>query len=224
MKEKEELYQFLASFLTPNRATLFDKVLEERSRHIVVAVEDLHKEQNASAVVRTCDCFGIQELHVIEENNPYQVSNHIAKGAEKWLDISTYHEEENNSHACLKTLRERGYAIVATSPGVNQYSPTDLPLEKPIALFFGGERDGLSQELLENADMQLCIPMVVFTDSFNISVSAAITLYELTNRLKASNIEWKLSEEDKLDLRIKWATHTVPHGDKLVEKFHKDRH
>ena len=142
MKEKEELYQFLASFLTPNRASLFEKVLKERSRHIVVAVEDLHKEQNASAVVRTCDCFGIQELHVIEEYNPYQVSNHIAKGAEKWLDISTYHEEENNSHACLKTLRERGYAIVATSPGVSQISHKELPLEKPIALFFGGERDG----------------------------------------------------------------------------------
>ncbi|MEM9934495.1 MAG: TrmH family RNA methyltransferase, partial [Bacteroidota bacterium] len=142
---------------------------------------------------------------------------------EKWLDITTYHQEENNSQACLKTLKEKGYTIVATSPGVKQFSPTNLPLDKPIALFFGGERDGLSSTILEQADAQLCIPMVGFTESFNISVSAAITLYELTNRLKRDTTDWKLRPEDQLALRIKWATQTIPHGEKLVKKFYDDR-
>lgn len=222
MEYTPELYAFLAEYLTPRRKELFEAVLSQRTRHFVVAVEDLDKVHNASAVVRTCDCFGVQELHIIEKRSQYLVEKGLAKGAEQWVDLHLYSEAEKaaeNSLACLSALRARGYRIVATSPHAEEVTPADFDIGQPAAFFFGTELQGLSPAVMEAADTHLCIPMVGFTESFNISVSAAIILYDLTQRLRASGLAWQLTEADKLRLRIDWALQTLPQRDKYLAHF-----
>ena len=126
-------------------------------------------------------------------------------GAQKWVDITSY----DNSKNCIASLKEKGYQIIATTPHANDNLIHEFDITKPAALFFGTEKEGLSQEILDQADGFLKIPMVGFTESLNISVSAAIILQNLTNRLRLSTIEWELSEDEKLEKRIDWAKKTI---------------
>ena len=220
--QDEDLYAFLCAYLTDERQALFDKVIKNRTDHFTVAVEDLHKEQNASAVVRSCDCFGIHQLHIIQENNPYKVSKSIAKGAERWVDVKLFQDSAENSQECLDYLRKKGYKIIATTPDPNAQRLDELDIHQPAAFIFGGERDGLSEQIISQADEYLTIPNFGFTESFNISVSAAIILYHASVRLRASkDINWQLSPEQMLSTKIKWAIKTIPRGEKLVKYFYE---
>ncbi len=209
----------LLDFLTASRKARFEEVISSRTRHFVVAVEDVFQEHNAGAVMRTCDCFGIQNLCVIENENNYRMAKSISKGAQKWVDITAYRNTANNSQACLDDLRSKGYQIVATTPHQNDCPPSSYDISQKSALFFGTEGEGLSETILKQADAFIRIPMVGFTESFNISVSAAIILYDLTERLRKSSIKWQLSETEQRQLRIHWASQTIPRGDKLALKF-----
>lgn len=221
LADKEALYAFLQAYLTPHKRALFEEVLRHRTRHITVAVEDLHKEQNASAVVRTCDCFGVQDIHIIEEENPYQVSHTIALGADQWLDIHLYDQSANNTQTCIDHLKQQGYRIVATTPHERDHLLADFDLRQPAAIFFGGELKGLSQQVLAQADTFLKIPLYGFTESFNISASAAIILHDLTARLRKQDIAWQLSPDDQLDIKIRWAKQTIKNGETVANHFLK---
>lgn len=220
---KQKLFEFLATHLTERRVTLFEKVLAKRTRHLTVAIEDLHKEHNASAVVRTCDIFGLQDVHIIENRNKHIVNKEITMGSEKWLDITRYDQEENNTQICIDKLKADGYKIIATTPHKDGCELGDFNINEPAAIFFGGEAEGLSDTVLEQADEYIKIPMHGFTESFNISVSAAIILHELTNRLHKTDIDWQLSEEAILDKKIEWCKRTMVDGDMVVERFYKEQ-
>jgi tRNA (guanosine-2'-O-)-methyltransferase len=196
---------FLENIITDNRKEKFLKVLKERTKHFTIAVEDVFQMHNASAVMRSCEVFGIQELHVIEERYGKRIDKEIAMGAQKWVDISTYDSVTN----CIDTLKNRGYQIIATTPHENDCLLEDFDISKPSALFFGTERDGLSEEILKRADGFLKIPMVGFTESLNISVSAAIIIQNLTNRLRNSDVAWQLTEEEILEKRLDWAKKSI---------------
>jgi len=168
---------YLEQFLTENRKNLFRKVLNERTRHFTVALEDIFQPHNSSAVVRSCDIFGIQELHVIESNYQFYASNHVAKGAQKWLDFTLYNQRHtNNTLDCIRDLKSNGYKIIATTPHNDSCLLEDFDITQKSAFFFGVEGAGLSNDVLDNADGFLKIPMVGFTESLNISVAAAIVL------------------------------------------------
>ena len=196
---------FLENIITENRKENFLKVLKNRTKHFTIAVEDVFQMHNASAVMRSCEVFGIQELHVIEERYGKRIDKEIAMGAQKWVDISTYDSVTN----CIDTLKNKGYQIIATTPHENDCLLEDFDISKPSALFFGTERDGLSEEILNRADGFLKIPMVGFTESLNISVSAAIIIQNLTNRLRNSEINWQLTEEEILEKRLDWAKKSI---------------
>jgi tRNA (guanosine-2'-O-)-methyltransferase len=196
---------FLENIITDNRKEKFLKVLKDRTKHFTIAVEDVFQMHNASAVMRSCEVFGIQELHVIEERYGKRIDKEIAMGAQKWVDISTYDSVTN----CIDTLKNSGYQIIATTPHENDCLLEDFDISKPSALFFGTERDGLSEEILRRADGFLKIPMVGFTESLNISVSAAIIIQNLTNRLRNSDIDWQLTEEEILEKRLDWAKKSI---------------
>jgi tRNA (guanosine-2'-O-)-methyltransferase len=196
---------FLENILTDNRKERFLKVLKDRTKHFTIAVEDVFQMHNASAVMRSCEVFGIQELHVIEERYGKKIDKEIAMGAQKWVDISTYDSVTN----CIDTLKDKGYQIIATTPHENDCLLEDFDISKPCALFFGTERDGLSDEILRRADGFLKIPMVGFTESLNISVSAAIIIQNLTNRLRNSDIDWQLTAEQILEKRLDWAKKSI---------------
>ncbi len=197
--------EFLENILTDNRKEKFIKVLKDRTKHFTIAVEDVFQMHNASAVMRSCEVFGIQELHVIEERYGKKIDKEIAMGAQKWVDISTYDSVTN----CIDTLKDKGYQIIATTPHENDCLLEDFDISKPCALFFGTERDGLSDDILRRADGFLKIPMVGFTESLNISVSAAIIIQNLTNRLRNSDINWQLTEEEILEKRLDWAKKSI---------------
>jgi tRNA (guanosine-2'-O-)-methyltransferase len=209
---------FLENILTDNRKENFLRVLKNRTKHFTIAVEDVFQMHNASAVMRSCEVFGIQELNVIEERYGKRIDKEIAMGAQKWVDISTYDSVTN----CIDTLKNKGYQIIATTPHENDCLLDDFDISKPSALFFGTERDGLSEEILKRADGFLKIPMVGFTESLNISVSAAIIIQNLTNRLRNSDVAWQLTEEEILVKRLDWAKKSIKDIKRIEARYFEE--
>ncbi|NRT12867.1 RNA methyltransferase [Flavobacterium sp. 14A] len=210
--------EFLENILTDNRKEKFLKVLQNRTNHFTIAVEDIFQMHNTSAVMRSCEVFGIQELNVIEERYGKSIDKEIAMGAQKWVDINTF----DSVTSCLDAVKAKGYQIIATTPHENDCLMEDFDITKPSALFFGTERDGLSEEILQRADGFLKIPMVGFTESLNISVSAAIIIQNLTNRLRQSDIDWKLSEEEMLVKRLAWAKSSIKDIKRIEARYFEE--
>jgi tRNA (guanosine-2'-O-)-methyltransferase len=217
--------KILAEFydiISDNKKEMFDRIASERTKHITVAIENVYQEHNASAVLRSCDCFGLQEMHVIEKDNQYKVQRDIALGAGRWVDMYNYNQGNQVTKDCIDRLKSTGYTIVATTPHTEN-TIYDLDLSKPIALVFGTERRGISEEVEKMADTFVKIPMYGFTESFNISVSVAIILNTLRQRLEQSLFDWKLSKEEQTALKIKWCRKILNSGDKL-EKHFREKH
>ncbi|MCB0429707.1 MAG: RNA methyltransferase [Flavobacteriales bacterium] len=195
----------LSSCITEERNRRFDDVLQQRTRYVTIALEDIFQPQNASAVLRTCDCFGIMDVHIIENRNTYRINPDVALGSYQWVDMHRYNSEENNTRACIEHLKKNNYRIIATTPHAKENSLVDFDVNAgPFALFFGTEKRGLSEEVLSHADDMIRIPMYGFTESFNISVSAALCMFQVTQRLRLSNSRWQLSEKERLEIKLEW--------------------
>lgn len=217
---KQELIEYLSRFVTQKRFELFKRIAAQRTRYITVLLEDIYQAHNASAVLRSCDCFGIQDVHIIENRNEYQVNPDVAVGASAWLDIKKYNRLENNTLEAIKKLKKKGYRIVATTPHKNVSYPDNFPIEKgKLALMFGSEMPGLSDIAMQNADEFLKIPMYGFTESFNISVSAAVILNRLSERLRKSDIEFQLDKEEQNELIECWLRKSIKSSELIVKKF-----
>jgi tRNA (guanosine-2'-O-)-methyltransferase len=210
---------YLSQFITPERYRRFREVILNRTRHITVVLEDIFQPHNASAVLRTCDCFGIQDVHIIENRNRYRVNPDVALGAFQWLSLSKYNGTQENTANCLSLLKKNGYQIIATTPHRNNFSPETLPITQKTALVFGTELEGLSEQALALADGYLCIPMVGFTESLNISVSAAIVLYALSSRLRQEIPDWQLSGRETDEVMHSWLCSSVKHAEKIVDHY-----
>jgi tRNA (guanosine-2'-O-)-methyltransferase len=218
-KPSLQLIDFLKNFITPERYKKFQEAIIHRTRHLTIVLEDIYQPHNASAVLRTCDCFGIQDVHIVENRNKYEVNPDVALGSAKWLNLIRYNANENNTITCLARLKESGYRLVATSPHLDDFTPDTLPLEQKTALIFGTELAGLSLVAKEMADDFIKIPMFGFTESLNISVSAAIFLQNLTSRLKASSIRWQLTPEEQTMIMTGWLRNSIKRSDGLIENF-----
>ena len=221
MSNRLELLDHLFSFVSENKRDLFGKIIAERTRHVTVVLEDIFQPQNASAVIRSCDVYGIQDLHIIENENQYTLNPKVVMGSSKWVDLYKYNEKDNNTLSCITSLKEKGYKVYATTPHTDNYLIDNLPLDNKVALMFGTELTGLSDIAMENVDGFVKIPMYGFTESLNISVSAAITLYELSKRLRNSDIDWQLSEDEKTELLIAWSKKVVKSSDLIEKEFLK---
>lgn len=214
------LIEYLLTYLTESRKELFQRVLEKRTRYLTVVLEDIFQSQNASAVLRTCDCFGIQDVHIIENTNHFNVNPKVVRGATKWLTLHHYNEKENNTVDALNKLKADGYRIIATSPYGNDVDLIDFDLTQgKTALVFGTELEGISKSVVENADGFIKIPMNGFTESFNISVSAAIILHHLTFKLNQQGVNYQLSEKEKEELMLEWLKRSLKGSDLLIEEF-----
>jgi tRNA (guanosine-2'-O-)-methyltransferase len=223
MIDKDEL-KYIQSFMTPRRINKFKEVLDNRTKHFTVLIEDIYQGHNASAVVRSCDVFGIQNLYATERLHDIQISHHVSKGADQWVDLKKFNKADNdNNKDAMEYLRNQGYQIVATSPHYGSTSPEEFDISKPSAIFFGSEKEGLAKEIIDNADAFIKIPMYGFTESLNISVSVAIILQSLVGKLRKSDIDWQLSEEEKLELEFLWSMKTVKDSQRLLEHFRKNK-
>lgn len=225
MNQKEALYNYLVSCISDKRRDKIERYSQLRTRWITLALEDIYQSHNASAVLRSAECFGVQDIHVIENRNTYTVSSEVAMGSSKWVDLIRYREKNaDNTIACIHALKAKGYRIVATTPHKNDCLIDQLDVEKgPLALFFGTEIDGITDAVINEADEFVKIPMYGFTESFNISVSAAICLYTLTEKLRRSSVAWQISEEERLDLRLAWVRNSLQRPDLLEAEFLKQQ-
>ena len=213
----QQLIDYLTTFVTENRKQKFDALIRHRTKHLTVVLEDIYQPHNAAAVLRSCDCFGVQDVHVIENQNKFEANPDVELGSAKWITLNKYNSKEENTADCIKILKQKGYKIVVTSPHKNDCSIEELDITHKSALFFGTEMRGATPVAFEQADAFVKIPMVGFTESLNISVSAAVTLYTLITRLKKSNVDWCLSKEEENAVRLQWLRNSIPKSG-LIEK------
>jgi tRNA (guanosine-2'-O-)-methyltransferase len=217
-KMGDQLIPYLESFITERRKMLFDTIISYRTRYIAVVLEDIYQSHNASAVLRSCDCFGIQDVHILENRNEFEVNSEIALGADKWINL--YKHTENSVKSVINEIRVKGYRIVATTPHEPNTELEYFDLRKgPVALLFGTELKGLTDELRNEADEFLKIPMYGFTESLNVSVSASIILQYLTSQLHHSNINWKLSDKEKKEIKLNWLRKSIKNSSGIEKEF-----
>lgn len=211
----QELLTYLEHFITEERKERFLQVISARTNHFTVAMEDVFQMHNTSAVVRTCEVFGVQQAHSIEGRFGKRLDAKIAMGAQKWVDVFRY----NDTQSCIDALCAQGYQIVATTPHKDAYFLNDFDISKKSAFFFGTEKEGLSDQVLSQADTYLKIPMVGFTESLNISVAVAIVLQQLTDKLRRSQVAWQLTDEERLSTLINWTKKSIRNVKDVLKRY-----
>lgn len=217
---KSQLVQYLREFVTDDRWQTINEVLDKRTRYLTVVLEDLYQPHNASAVLRSCDCFGIQDVHVIENRNEFDPNKGVTIGADKWISLHSYNQQgQNNTRECYQQLKAQGYRIIATTPHEGDTTIDEVPMDQKTALVFGAELEGLSDYALNHADGYARIPMVGFSESFNISVGAALCLYELSTRLRNTRDDWSLADQEKLELQLDWLKKSIRASHQLIQRF-----
>lgn len=224
-KQRTELFAYMDTFLKDQRRERLHSVLDNRTNHFCVAIEDLFYERNSGAIIRTADGYGIQNIHVIEPRDSFKskVTNIISKGAEKWVTKTQHDDVDNGAKMCIDQLRSEGYQIVATSPHKDGHTIHDFDISKKSAFFLGAEKTGISDFVMEEADAYISMPIYGFTESYNVSVANAILLHELVNRLRKSDIDWKLSESERQDLLLDWTMKSIVSSDMIAKKFMDDQ-
>lgn len=217
-----KLIEMLEEYVTPNKIKVIDEVLEQRTRHLTVVLEDIYQDQNASAVMRTCDCFGIQDLYVTQDLHDYNINPNVVRGASKWVTLNKYEREPDSIKKCYEDLKSRGYRIVGTTPDPKTASIHELDIMDRTAIVFGTEKRGMSDFAMQNADELVHVPMLGFTESFNISVSAALIMSDLSHRLRRTNVDWQLKDSEKEELKYEWYKRIVKGSDLLINNYLKE--
>ncbi len=213
---------FLGNFVSDSKREKIEETLKNRTRKVTVVLEDIYQSHNACAVVRSCECFGIQDMHVIENKNAFDLTLGVVMGAAKWIEIHRWKNKSENTKACLMALKKEGYRIFAATPTARTIV-ADLDVDGKSALLFGTEEKGLTSTALEMAEDCFRIPMFGFTESFNISVSVALSLYDMTKRLRETREDWSLSEAETNRLRQKWYASCVREPELLAQRYRETK-
>lgn len=216
---RSKLISKLSDVINDDRIERLRDVLNQRTRYLTVVLDDIYQPQNSSAVIRSCECIGIQDLHIIEDRNEHKTNRDVVKGSSKWIDLKHH---RNNRTDCIKKLKANDYKIVAMTLSEDSIPLESLPVNEKLAICFGCEETGLDKEIENSADYKVQIPIHGFTQSYNISVSAGISLYYLYNKIKDSNQNWKLSEEEKEGILIDWLSKSTPTGKVLLDKYKEE--
>lgn len=218
---EKALLKFLKPMVNNARLELIEKTLSLRTNYITILLEDIFQAQNASAVLRTCDCFGIQDIHIVENKNKFKFNPDVDRGAAQWLTIHKYNSGKNNTVLAINKLKREGYRIIATTPHTSDVDIQDFDIHQgKIAIMLGTEMHGLSGTALELADEFLKIPMMGFTESLNISVSAGIIIQNLNSQLRKSSINWKLQNSEMETIRLNWVRNSIRKS-RLIENGFK---
>jgi len=217
---KHDLVQYLKEFVVDERRELFEEKIEQRTKHITVVLENIFQGRNISASIRSADCFGVQDVHVIENDNYFNDDREVSMGADKWIKTTRYNQENHNSAAAIKKLKEKGYQVIAVTPHNTDCDLYDIEItDQKIALIFGAEVRGCSEETLKLADKRMKIPMYGFTESFNISVSVSLCLQHLTYKMRNSAVNWRMTQEQKNETLLQWLRNTIKSSAQIEEKF-----
>ena len=212
----DERTEYMKGFLTEERIEVLRRTLNERTRYMTILTENTFHPQNASALVRHCEAFGLQDLHTVETRCKFNPNVNIVRGTDKWVDITRHDSTEE----AIKTLKGAGNRLVATTPHRESCTPETFDVEKgPFCLVFGTEHAGVSDEIIEAADEYLRIPMCGMVESLNVSASAAILIYMLSQRMRLSpSIDWRLTEDDAREMMFRWVMSSVKDAERILER------
>ena len=220
---KKKLITYLSSFISEERIQLFQRKIKKRSRHLTVVLEDVFQSRNISAAMRSADCFGLQDVHIIENKNKFISDKTVSLGAGEWLSIIQHNKEKNNTKLCIENLKKQGYQIIATTPHNSDITLNEVDIKNnKIAILLGTELTGLSNEALSLADKKMKIEMHGFTESLNISVSAAICCQNLSNKMRKSDVNWKIKENEADEIMLNWLRNTIKSSKEIERKFFED--
>ena len=214
----QKTFEYLQQFLTDERLEKINHYAAESSDFVLPIIEDVFQFRNAAAIVRSVEACGFHKIVAMESENDFVPNLRVTKGAETWVEV----ERLPHNIDSLKELKNRGYKILAVSPEKNAKLLPDYQLAEPVALIFGTEAAGVTEEILEFADETLAIPMYGFTRSFNVSVAAAICVYDLKQKLMKSNLDYKLSEEKLWEMKVRWAVNSLQSGEQILAKYLKN--
>ena len=208
----------LLPYISEERLTKFDDALQQRTRRLCMVLENVYQSRNASAVMRSCDGMGVQDVHLIEDINPWVYNRGVSKGTPSWLTLHRYTDTEDPTEACIQALRSSGYKIAVTSPHVNGYEAHSLPIDQPVAVVMGTEFKGASERMLEAADYHVFIPMLGMAESLNISVAAGMIMHRIMEKIRALPPEtWQLNADEKEALLLDWALKSVKKSDAILK-------
>lgn len=213
--------EFFESFISERRRALIDDALKERTQHLTVVLDDVFQSRNIGAVVRSCDCFGVQNVHVLEGRNEYELREEVARGAEKWMSVHRYKKSEGVAKS-INEIKAQGYKLYATVPDREAVSVNELPVNDKVALVFGNEKAGVSQEVIDLCDGLVTIPMYGFTESFNISVSASVFMHHLTNKYREEGVDFRLTDQEREELRLIWYKANTKDSELLENRYRLD--
>jgi tRNA (guanosine-2'-O-)-methyltransferase len=214
-----DLVEHLKGFVLDERLKLFEAKIQERTQHLTIVLENIFQGRNISASIRSADCFGIQDVHIIENDNLFNDDSEVSMGAEKWITTKRYNQNKHNSIEAIENLKSNGYQIIATTPHNADCDLYDLDITKKTALFFGAEVKGCSKETLTLADKRMKIPIYGFTESYNISVSVSLCLQHLTYKMRQSNMDWKLSLDQQEKVMLQWLRNSIKSAAEIEEKY-----
>ena len=215
MKTKQQIYEHLSRFLSSERLSAIEKQSAGSSRFILPVLEDVFQFRNAAAIIRSVEACGFHQVVAMEKRNTFDPNLEVTKGAENWVAV----EKMPHAMESLQKIKSRGYKMVAVSPERDAVSLPDFVINQPVALVFGTEWHGVSENFLEFCDETVSIPMYGFTSSFNVSVAAAICIYDLKQKLIQNHIHHFLSEDEQQDLKIRWALNSIKSGRQILERF-----
>ena len=222
MKTIEEQVKYLREFVVDDKNALFERLIQERTDYVTIVMEDLYQSHNQSAVMRSADCYGIQNVHLIENRNRYDSTSTVSQGAREWLTIHRHRKSGNNTPEALAELKSAGYRIIATTPHTNDVLVDELDLAKgKMAFILGTELTGVSDTVFEQADEFVKVPMYGFTESLNVSVCGAIIMYSVMQRLRRSGIDWHLTDKRKSEVLFQWYKNTIKASDEILERFNR---
>ncbi|MBQ8271707.1 MAG: RNA methyltransferase [Tidjanibacter sp.] len=211
----DQRIEYLAEFMLPERFATMSRVVADRTRYMTVCAENTFHPQNASALVRHCEAFGVQELHAIEFLCGFQANTHIVRGTDKWVDIMRY----GSTSEAVEHLKKEGYRIVAATPHTNDLTPESFDITKgKFCLVFGTEKQGISPEIMAVADEFVKIPMYGFVESLNVSACAAILIQGFVDKLHRSEVDWHLSPEEQSELLYRWMRESVKDDEGILRK------
>lgn len=204
--EPEIIARVLEDFVTPERVVRLRSVFEARLEAVTLVMDAPHDPHNGAAVIRSCDAFGVQRLHIVERVEPFLASNTVARGSERWVDVETH----AGSADAIAAITASGHELVATHPE-GELVPEDLAAIPRLALVMGNERFGIAAELAAACKRSVRIPMRGFAESLNVSVTAAILLQHAT-----SGRAGDLSPREVTRLYTRALVLTIPHAPEIL--------
>lgn len=218
-KLNDALIEHLSSLLNPNRKETLDKAISLRTKHICLVLENIRHTQNSSAIIRTAEIMGVQDVHVVRQNYQNDLRRDITKGAEKWMEVRLYDGEERNIELCFNYLKKKKYKIAVTCLDDDSKSIEEIPLIEPLAIVMGEEVSGVSDFAKANADYKIKLPMYGLTESFNIAIAGSLVMHQILTRLRSTDVNYLLNPQQKTELTLDWYKKAIRGGHEIASRF-----